>query len=59
MSDQSLQEEQQMPAGGVKDSGSGRVGGSAVIGGFTEKHWAIMQSGMRGAFPFLMASEVA
>ena len=40
-----------MPFGGVKDSGFGRFGGSAVVDEFTEVRWVTVQSGPH-PFPF-------
>ena len=42
-------DEPQMPFGGVKDSGFGRFGGTAVIDEFTELRWVTVQ---RGSHPF-------
>jgi acyl-CoA reductase-like NAD-dependent aldehyde dehydrogenase len=39
-----------MPFGGVKASGFGRFGGTAVIGEFTEIHWVTV--GGPHPFPF-------
>jgi acyl-CoA reductase-like NAD-dependent aldehyde dehydrogenase len=38
-----------MPFGGVKDSGFGRFGGTAVVDEFTETRWITVQ---RGSHPF-------
>jgi acyl-CoA reductase-like NAD-dependent aldehyde dehydrogenase len=38
-----------MPFGGVKDSGFGRFGGTAVVDEFTELRWITVQ---RGTHPF-------
>ena len=37
-----------MPFGGVKDSGCGRFGGTAVVDEFTELRWVTV----RGSHPF-------
>jgi len=39
VNDQPVGDEPQMPFGGVKESGLGRFGGTAVIDEFTEVHW--------------------
>jgi len=44
-----VHDEAQMPFGGVKDSGFGRFGGSAVVDEFTELRWITVQ---RGSHPF-------
>jgi acyl-CoA reductase-like NAD-dependent aldehyde dehydrogenase len=49
VNDQSVADEPQMPFGGVKDSGFGRFGGSAVVDEFTEMRWITVQ---RGSHPF-------
>ena len=49
VNDQPVGDEPQMPFGGVKDSGFGRFGGSAVVDEFTETRWITVQ---RGAHPF-------
>ena len=51
VNDQPVGDEPQMPFGGVKDSGFGRFGGSAVIDEFTEVRWITVQSGSH-PFPF-------
>jgi acyl-CoA reductase-like NAD-dependent aldehyde dehydrogenase len=51
VNDQTIGDEPQMPFGGVKDSGLGRFGGTAVINEFTEIHWITVQSGSH-PFPF-------
>jgi acyl-CoA reductase-like NAD-dependent aldehyde dehydrogenase len=51
VNDQTVGDEPQMPFGGVKDSGFGRFGGTAVVGEFTEVHWITVQSGSH-PFPF-------
>jgi acyl-CoA reductase-like NAD-dependent aldehyde dehydrogenase len=51
INDQPVADEPQMPFGGVKDSGFGRFGGSAVIDEFTELRWITVQSGSH-PFPF-------
>jgi acyl-CoA reductase-like NAD-dependent aldehyde dehydrogenase len=49
VNDQPVGDEPQMPFGGVKDSGFGRFGGSAVVDEFTELRWVTIQ---RGSHPF-------
>jgi len=49
VNDQPVGDEPQMPFGGVKDSGFGRFGGSAVVDEFTETRWVTVQ---RGSHPF-------
>jgi acyl-CoA reductase-like NAD-dependent aldehyde dehydrogenase len=49
VNDQPVGDEPQMPFGGVKDSGYGRFGGSAVVDEFTETRWVTIQ---RGSHPF-------
>ena len=49
VNDQPVGDEPQMPFGGVKDSGFGRFGGTAVIDEFTEVRWITVQ---RGSHPF-------
>jgi acyl-CoA reductase-like NAD-dependent aldehyde dehydrogenase len=49
VNDQPVGDEPQMPFGGVKDSGFGRFGGTAVIDEFTETRWITVQ---RGSHPF-------
>ena len=49
VNDQPVGDEPQMPFGGVKDSGFGRFGGSAVVDEFTETRWITVQ---RGSHPF-------
>jgi acyl-CoA reductase-like NAD-dependent aldehyde dehydrogenase len=51
VNDQPVGDEPQMPFGGVKDSGFGRFGGSAVIDEFTDLRWITVQSGSH-PFPF-------
>jgi acyl-CoA reductase-like NAD-dependent aldehyde dehydrogenase len=51
VNDQPVGDEPQMPFGGVKDSGFGRFGGSAVVDEFTELRWVTVQSGSH-PFPF-------
>ena len=51
VNDQSVGDEPQMPFGGVKDSGFGRFGGSAVVDEFTDLRWITVQSGSH-PFPF-------
>jgi acyl-CoA reductase-like NAD-dependent aldehyde dehydrogenase len=49
VNDQPVGDEPQMPFGGVKDSGFGRFGGTAVIDEFTELRWVTVT---RGSHPF-------
>jgi acyl-CoA reductase-like NAD-dependent aldehyde dehydrogenase len=49
VNDQPVGDEPQMPFGGVKDSGFGRFGGTAVVDEFTELRWVTVQ---RGSHPF-------
>jgi acyl-CoA reductase-like NAD-dependent aldehyde dehydrogenase len=49
VNDQPVGDEPQMPFGGVKDSGFGRFGGTAVVDEFTEMRWVTVQ---RGSHPF-------
>ena len=51
VNDQPVADEPQMPFGGVKDSGFGRFGGTAVVDEFTELRWVTVQSGSH-PFPF-------
>jgi acyl-CoA reductase-like NAD-dependent aldehyde dehydrogenase len=51
VNDQPVGDEPQMPFGGVKDSGFGRFGGTAVVDEFTELRWITVQSGSH-PFPF-------
>jgi acyl-CoA reductase-like NAD-dependent aldehyde dehydrogenase len=51
VNDQTVADEPQMPFGGVKDSGFGRFGGTAVIEEFTELRWVTVTSGSH-PFPF-------
>jgi len=51
VNDQPIGDEPQMPFGGVKDSGFGRFGGTAVIDEFTDLRWITVQSGSH-PFPF-------
>src|SRR5262245_22276553 len=51
VNDQPVGDEPQMPFGGVKDSGFGRFGGSAVVDEFTELRWITVQGGSH-PFPF-------
>ncbi len=51
VNDQTVGDEPQMPFGGVKDSGFGRFGGTAVIDEFTELRWVTVTSGSH-PFPF-------
>jgi benzaldehyde dehydrogenase (NAD) len=46
-----VQDEGQMPFGGVKASGYGRFGGRAAIDAFTELRWITVQTGLR-RYPF-------
>jgi acyl-CoA reductase-like NAD-dependent aldehyde dehydrogenase len=50
VNDQPVRDEPQMPFGGVKGSGFGRFGGSAVINEFTEVHWVTVSAAH--PFPF-------
>ena len=50
VNDQPVGDEPQMPFGGVKESGFGRFGGSAVVNEFTEVHWVTVSSAH--PFPF-------
>jgi acyl-CoA reductase-like NAD-dependent aldehyde dehydrogenase len=49
VNDQPVGDEPQVPFGGVKDSGFGRFGGTAVVDEFTELRWVTVQ---RGSHPF-------
>jgi acyl-CoA reductase-like NAD-dependent aldehyde dehydrogenase len=49
VNDQPVADEPQMPFGGVKESGFGRFGGTAVIDEFTELRWVTVT---RGSHPF-------
>jgi acyl-CoA reductase-like NAD-dependent aldehyde dehydrogenase len=49
VNDQPVGDEPQMPFGGVKDSGFGRFGGTAVVDEFTETRWITVQ---RASHPF-------
>jgi acyl-CoA reductase-like NAD-dependent aldehyde dehydrogenase len=51
VNDQPVHDEPQMPFGGVKDSGWGRLGGLFAIDEFTDLRWVTVQSGRR-PFPF-------
>jgi acyl-CoA reductase-like NAD-dependent aldehyde dehydrogenase len=51
VNEQTVGDEPQMPFGGVKDSGFGRFGGTAVVDEFTETHWVTVQSGSH-PYPF-------
>lgn len=51
VNDQPIGDEPQVPFGGVKESGFGRFGGSAVVDEFTELRWITVQSGSH-PFPF-------
>ncbi len=51
VNDQPVGDEPQMPFGGVKDSGFGRFGGTAVIDEFTDVRWITAQ-GEPHPFPF-------
>jgi acyl-CoA reductase-like NAD-dependent aldehyde dehydrogenase len=51
VNDQPVGDEPQMPFGGVKESGFGRFGGTAVIDEFTELRWITVTHGSH-PFPF-------
>jgi acyl-CoA reductase-like NAD-dependent aldehyde dehydrogenase len=51
VNDQPVGDEPQMPFGGVKDSGFGRFGGSAVVDEFTDLRWISVAGGPH-PFPF-------
>jgi acyl-CoA reductase-like NAD-dependent aldehyde dehydrogenase len=51
INEQTVGDEPQMPFGGVKDSGFGRFGGTAVVDEFTEVRWVTVQSGSH-PYPF-------
>jgi acyl-CoA reductase-like NAD-dependent aldehyde dehydrogenase len=51
VNDQTVADEPQMPFGGVKDSGFGRFGGTAVVDEFTELRWITVTSRSH-PFPF-------
>jgi aldehyde dehydrogenase (NAD+) len=51
INDQPVNDEPQVPFGGVKDSGYGRFGGGAAMHEFTEMRWVTVQSQERH-FPF-------
>ena len=51
VNDQTVADEPQMPFGGVKDSGFGRFGGTAVVDEFTELRWVTVTSRSH-PFPF-------
>jgi acyl-CoA reductase-like NAD-dependent aldehyde dehydrogenase len=51
VNDQSVDDEPQVPFGGVGDSGYGRFGGRAGLESFTELRWVTLQQGHR-PFPF-------
>jgi len=51
INDQPVNDEPQVPFGGVKDSGYGRFGGAEAIHEFTEMRWVTVQSQGR-PFPF-------
>jgi aldehyde dehydrogenase (NAD+) len=51
VNEQTVADEPQMPFGGVKDSGFGRFGGTAVVDEFTDVHWVTVQSGSH-PYPF-------
>jgi aldehyde dehydrogenase (NAD+) len=51
VNEQTVGDEPQMPFGGVKDSGFGRFGGTAVVDEFTEVRWITVQSGSH-PYPF-------
>ncbi|BCG78063.1 hypothetical protein MesoLj113b_16050 [Mesorhizobium sp. 113-3-3] len=46
-----VHDEAQMPFGGVKDSGYGRIGGKAGIAEFTDLRWITIQTSERH-YPF-------
>jgi acyl-CoA reductase-like NAD-dependent aldehyde dehydrogenase len=48
--DQTVNDEPQVPFGGVKGSGYGRMGGKAALDEFTELHWISVQQTKR-TFP--------
>jgi len=50
VNDQPVGDEPQMPFGGVKESGFGRFGGTAVMNEFTEVHWVTVSAAH--PFPF-------
>ncbi|HVD26775.1 MAG TPA: aldehyde dehydrogenase family protein [Gaiellaceae bacterium] len=50
VNDQTVDDEPQMPFGGVKESGFGRFGGTAAISEFTELHWVTVSASH--PFPF-------
>jgi acyl-CoA reductase-like NAD-dependent aldehyde dehydrogenase len=50
VNDQPVGDEPQVPFGGVKESGVGRFGGTAVISEFTDLHWVTV--GRPHPFPF-------
>jgi acyl-CoA reductase-like NAD-dependent aldehyde dehydrogenase len=50
VNDQPVGDEPQVPFGGVKDSGVGRFGGTAVVAEFTDLHWVTV--GRPHPFPF-------
>src|SRR4051794_2879686 len=52
VNDQPVNDEPQMPFGGVKDSGWGRFGGQAAIDEFTELRWVTVQAATGHPFPF-------
>ena len=51
VNDQTVGDEPQMPFGGVKESGFGRFGGTAVVDEFTELRWVTVTGGSH-PFPF-------
>jgi aldehyde dehydrogenase (NAD+) len=51
INDQSVHDEPQVPFGGIKDSGWGRMGGRAAIEEFTELRWISIQRKPR-SYPF-------
>ena len=51
INDSSVHDEPQVPFGGVKDSGYGRLGGRAAIEEFTELRWISFQRTPR-QYPF-------
>ena len=50
VNDQPVNDEPQMPFGGVKDSGWGRFGSTAAVAEFTDTHWVTV--GRPHPFPF-------
>jgi acyl-CoA reductase-like NAD-dependent aldehyde dehydrogenase len=52
INDQPVNDEPQVPFGGVKDSGYGRFGGTEAIHEFTEMRWVTVQGSGGRQFPF-------